>query len=211
MSKPIYARRRARRTRLAADLILVGATLAVALAAWLWRPNQWWIWLTLAGVIAAAAGWRSAMTRDAARWASGARGEEAVIARLRRLERRGWVAIHDLDIGAGNIDHILIGPGGIYALETKAHANMGRIPDRIYHQADRAAQRLARITGQPVGAIIVLTRSSVHRKDRRHGSIEVMRLDQLVRRVRRRRGVLDRHEVQRLAGRILDATRTAAR
>ena len=41
------------------------------------------------------------------------------------LRSAGWLAIHDADLGRGNADHIVIGPGGILTVETKSHA--GRV------------------------------------------------------------------------------------
>lgn len=57
-------------------------------------------------------------SKDAER---GAEAEEAVGAILDNLPEGNFV-IHDFDSGKGNIDHILIGPKGIFTLETKSHA-----------------------------------------------------------------------------------------
>jgi hypothetical protein len=57
-------------------------------------------------------------SKDAER---GAEAEEAVGAILDILPEGNFV-IHDFDSGKGNIDHILIGPKGIFTLETKSHA-----------------------------------------------------------------------------------------
>lgn len=57
-------------------------------------------------------------SKDAQR---GAEAEEAVGAILDHLPEGNFV-IHDFDFGKGNIDHILIGPKGIFTLETKSHA-----------------------------------------------------------------------------------------
>ncbi|MBU1866554.1 MAG: NERD domain-containing protein, partial [Actinobacteria bacterium] len=38
---------------------------------------------------------------------------------LNRLRRTGWQVIHDVEINGGNIDHVLIGPSGAVAIETK--------------------------------------------------------------------------------------------
>jgi Nuclease-related domain len=44
------------------------------------------------------------------RWDRGAAGEEHVCAVLDELRAAGGVAIHDADLGRGNVDHIVIGP-----------------------------------------------------------------------------------------------------
>ena len=52
-------------------------------------------------------------------WQQGAFGEQATGKQLRKLEREGWVVLHDLQHGRGNVDHVLIGPGGVFVLDSK--------------------------------------------------------------------------------------------
>lgn len=52
-------------------------------------------------------------------WQSGAWGEQATAKVLRELEQDGWVVLHDLPAGRGNVDHIAVGPGGVYLLDSK--------------------------------------------------------------------------------------------
>lgn len=53
-------------------------------------------------------------------WQVGAWGEESTAKALRVLEDDGWVVMHDLDAaGRGNVDHIVVGPGGVYLLDSK--------------------------------------------------------------------------------------------
>lgn len=53
----------------------------------------------------------------------GADGEEAVGPRLERLVKRGWHVLHSIPVGerGSDIDHLLIGPGGVYTINTKNH------------------------------------------------------------------------------------------
>lgn len=53
----------------------------------------------------------------------GADGEEAVGPRLERLVKRGWHVLHSVPVGerGSDIDHLLIGPGGVYTINTKNH------------------------------------------------------------------------------------------
>lgn len=55
------------------------------------------------------------------RWREGADGEKATAKALRPLFRAGWVVVHDVDRGhgRGNVDHILVGPAGIFVLDSK--------------------------------------------------------------------------------------------
>lgn len=55
------------------------------------------------------------------RWERGASGEEHVGEVLAALAPDGWRAIHDVSLGRGNVDHVLIGPAGLLTIETKSH------------------------------------------------------------------------------------------
>lgn len=52
------------------------------------------------------------------RWRTGADGEKATAKALEKLPRE-WQVVHDLDIGRGNVDHMVVGPSGIFLLDTK--------------------------------------------------------------------------------------------
>jgi hypothetical protein len=60
---------------------------------------------------------------DERAWRKGAEGEEAVGARLERLTPLGWHVLHSIPIGerGSDIDHLLIGPGGVWTINTKNH------------------------------------------------------------------------------------------
>jgi len=68
--------------------------------------------------------WR--LTDELRAWRFGLRGEQAVAEKLinRELTSAGYVAFHDLPAEKGrkkwNVDHIVVGPGGVFVLETKA-------------------------------------------------------------------------------------------
>jgi hypothetical protein len=50
---------------------------------------------------------------------TGAVGEERTAKAVDPLLRAGWFIAHDLDRGQFNIDHVLVGPAGVFVLETK--------------------------------------------------------------------------------------------
>ncbi len=53
-------------------------------------------------------------------WAQGARGEERVGRILAPLRSQGWAIISDLQFNdVGNIDHLAIGPQGVFVIDTK--------------------------------------------------------------------------------------------
>jgi hypothetical protein len=96
---------------------------------------------------------------EADRWARGARGERKVGATLEALGD-DWHVLHDISLGHGNIDHILVGPGGTFTIETKSHK--GRIPvDRIYDhmltQAYAESKLLEKISGLEVEPLLVFS------------------------------------------------------
>lgn len=52
-------------------------------------------------------------------WGEGARGEAKVGRELERLHAEGFHVFHDWDKGRGNVDHFIVGPSGVFAIETK--------------------------------------------------------------------------------------------
>jgi hypothetical protein len=81
-------------------------------------------------------------------YALGAEGERWTVDALRPLRRRGWHVISHVPLEKGDLDHALIGPGGAYALETKATFGEWNIDDpdewllRAASQARHRAERL---------------------------------------------------------------------
>lgn len=53
------------------------------------------------------------------RWRRGRDGERRTEKALRPLARQGWMVVHDLDGDYGNIDHVLVGPCGVFMLDSK--------------------------------------------------------------------------------------------
>jgi hypothetical protein len=96
------------------------------------------------------------------RWLRGAEGERAVGAVLAQLEDEGWKALHDISLGRGNVDHVLIGPGGIFTIETKSHPGrigVDRIDPKMFKQAYAEKKLLERITGLKVQPLLVFSRA----------------------------------------------------
>jgi hypothetical protein len=57
-------------------------------------------------------------------WREGAEGERRTHEEIGRL---GWHVVEDVDTGHGNYDHILVGPAGVYFLETKNQSGIVEI------------------------------------------------------------------------------------
>ena len=96
------------------------------------------------------------------RWHRGAVGEEHVGKIIDGRREQGWLAIHDAQTGRGNIDHILVGPSGLFTVETKSR--VGRIdPDRIdqamLKQAYAESKAVERITGLAVEPLFVFSQA----------------------------------------------------
>lgn len=57
-------------------------------------------------------------------WRKGLAGEKRVGAELDRLARRGWRVLHSIPLANNvDVDHLLIGPGGVFSINTKYHHN----------------------------------------------------------------------------------------
>jgi hypothetical protein len=79
---------------------------------------------------------------DERAWRVGAAGEEKVGPKLEKLVPLGWRVLHSVPVGAGDsdIDHVLIGPGGVFTINTKFHPGA-----KVW-----VASRKILINGQPV-------------------------------------------------------------
>jgi len=76
----------------------------------------------------------------------GATAEQWTASELRPLRRGGWCLVNHFSLSEGDIDHVLLGPRGAFAIETKWSAeewNLTKPDERIY-RAVRQAQESAR-------------------------------------------------------------------
>jgi hypothetical protein len=118
--------------------------------------------LFFGGLVAIVAGWglRFRPSPAAVAWRRGAAGERRTARLLAVLERQGWAVLHDLAVpgSRANIDHLVIGPGGVFVIDSKHYR--GRLEldwsGRLWHgryplapalravsfEADRAARVL---------------------------------------------------------------------
>ena len=118
--------------------------------------------LVLGGLVALVTGWGLWFrpSRDAIAWRRGAAGERRTAGLLDPLERHGWAILHDLAVpgSRANIDHLVIGPGGVFVIDSKQYRGRlrldpsgglwhGRYPlapilRAVSFEADQAAQVL---------------------------------------------------------------------
>lgn len=66
----------------------------------------------------------------------GLEGELATAQLLTPLLAEGWQLFHDLPMKRGNIDHVLVGPTGVYAIETKYRSKRLSIKGKEGAQAE---------------------------------------------------------------------------
>jgi hypothetical protein len=95
----------------------------------LWAVPICFLWLQGFGMATLALLWTirqfslaSKRDQELRDWRFGMRGEQAVAEKLASPEvaRAGYIVFHDLPRdGAWNIDHVVVGPGGVFVLETK--------------------------------------------------------------------------------------------
>lgn len=146
-------------------------------------------------------------------WFRGALGEIAVGRVLARLGPE-WTVLHAVPVGAGasDIDHVLIGPGGVFTLNTKNHSGQpvwvaGRtlmvagkkqrhIPNAV-HEAARAAKLLTTALGEAVavtGVLVLVEPKSLTVREK-PADVVVLTSGQLLRWLNRRGPVLTPEQI----------------
>lgn len=109
-------------------LLLASLLCILALADWVrWRlhtpPTP--VWSTIIATVAL--GWAFLAWRGTAKRTRqlrlGMLGEQVVGQMLERLRASGYEVFHDTRGAKHNIDHVLVGPTGVYVIETKALSN----------------------------------------------------------------------------------------
>jgi hypothetical protein len=154
---------------------LLFLTIVLATVAILGGP-RWWSADALAVVALVLEQWRE-RKHDPFPWLYGARGEEAVARALSELTPLGYRALHDIPTGRGNVDHVVVGLTGVFAIETKNWRGAffprqgrlvfnGRDATRLIKQATAEAMEIGRRLrtaglDRYVPALIVSTRAAV--------------------------------------------------
>lgn len=150
-------------------------------------------------------------------WYKGALGEITV---GQVLERLGpvWTVLHAVPVGAGtsDIDHVLIGPAGVFTLNTKNHTGQsvwvagqtlmvaGKKQRHLYnasHEAARAAKLLTRSVNAAVevtGVVVVVAPKSITVREK-PSSVAVVTDRQLLRWLNGRPNVLTPMQVSVIA------------
>ncbi|MBM7782181.1 nuclease-related domain-containing protein [Arthrobacter tumbae] len=84
-------------------------------------------------------------------WQAGALGERIVAERLAELEGEGWRVLHDVHWPGrpkANLDHVLVGPGGVVVLDTKNWTGTVELRRGELHQNGHRARRIDTVLDQ---------------------------------------------------------------
>lgn len=171
------------------------------------EPSRSW-WQRLVGV--------SPLSDRSYPWFQGAVGEITVGQILTRLGPE-WTVLHAVPVGAGasDIDHVVIGPAGVFTLNTKNHAGKDvwvgvravyvagqkqHYLPHARHEAARAVKRLSAAVGEPVSVtpVLVLIEPKKLTIKQRPADVDVVTERQLLRRLQRRRPVLTPEQVEQI-------------
>lgn len=139
-------------------------------------------------------------------WRIGAIGEQAVAAQLNKLGP-AWRVLHSIEVGSrgSDIDHLLIGPGGVLTVNAKHHPNANvwvagdtfmvngwRVPyvRNSRHEAARAGRLLTEHAGFPVMVLGLIAVVGAHKgfkvkKQPEDGAVVIVRRRRLSRYVER--------------------------
>jgi hypothetical protein len=138
----------------------------------------------------------------------GASGEEHVGGLLDELADHGWEVIHDASLGRGNVDHILIGPAGVFTVETKSTpgpVRVGGLHGGVLSQAQAQRKAIERVTGNPVEPLIVFSRAWIDRPLARRKGVRIMPARMLLGYLSRREPILSRAEIGRAHSLVISA------
>lgn len=138
----------------------------------------------------------------------GAAGEEHVGRLLEGLGGADWSVIHDASFGRGNVDHILVGRPGVFAIETKSHpgpVQVRSIHGAVLRQAQEERETVERFAGVPVEPLLVYSRAWVDRPAARRRGVRVLPARMLPAYLGRRPATLTREEVKEIGERIASA------
>lgn len=125
-----------------------------------------------------------------------------------------WRVLHDTSLEHGNIDHVVLGLGGLFAIETKSHpgpVRLQRIHGATLAQARSHADALERVTGERVEPLLVYSRAWVDRPLARRRGVRVLPARMLASYLERHNPSLDPQQLERARTQIALAARVEPR
>lgn len=148
------------------------------------------------------------LTRKIDRWRQGAQGEKRVGAILAGLAEQGWLALHDVSSGRGNVDHILVGPAGLFTIETKSHRgriHASEVDPRMLKQAYAESKWVEQVAEAKAEPLLVFSRAYLTPAVSRHRGVVVLPARMLAGHVARREQKLSPNQVAALHARLAAA------
>jgi len=98
---------------------------------------SWWLGFGFGTLVTIYAALHESVPDHIDQWRHGAEAERRTAKELRKLRRRGWHVVHDLADGRGNRDHVVVGPGGLFLIDTKSPRGRVKIDGRGVMRVDR--------------------------------------------------------------------------
>jgi hypothetical protein len=140
----------------------------------------------------------------------GAMAEEQVGALLDGLPREKWRVVHDVSLGRGNVDHIVIGPPGLFTIETKSHPGpirASRVHGAMLSQAQAQGRAISWVTGLEAQSLIVFSRAWVDRPGARRKGVRILPARMLVGFLEKRPATLTEGDIERTHRSLATAVR----
>jgi hypothetical protein len=144
---------------------------------------------------------------DIDRRVRGNRGEERVGEILAAMSAKGWCTLHDSVLGRGNIDHIVVGPGGLFTVETKSHrgrVDVERLNERWLKQAYAQRKIVERTVGHRAECLLVFSCAYLSRSVSRHRGVVVLPARMLAEHLERRRIIYSPEEISAIYAAVRD-------
>jgi ssDNA-binding Zn-finger/Zn-ribbon topoisomerase 1 len=228
------ARHRAKvRTHRTRTLLLGGSAVVVATVLGLLlypglRTVAFLAWAIAASAVVWTMGELWAIPADISAWKTGADGEDRTARALAELESEGFIVLHDRRKpgSSANIDHVIVGPTGVFVVETKSYSGPlsirgddvfvgGRRRTDMVQQARSEAdvvKAVLAIAGDnlPVTPILCIHRAEMPLLKASVQGIPVVNERGLVRVLRRTADVLDPQKVLEVAALLNRELRPAA-
>ena len=138
----------------------------------------------------------------------GATGEEQVGALLDSFCEGDWRVMHDVTLGRGNVDHLVIGPGGMFTIETKSHpgpVRISRVHGATLEQACAQRRSMEALTGLKAEPLIVYSRAWVDRPLARRKGVRLLPARMLVRYLQKRPQRLTAEQIETARAQVAQA------
>jgi hypothetical protein len=197
-------------TRMWLGAAVVPCGVALLLLAAVSGLSGWWMWsvvgVTLAAFLAAlglALRWFVTQLRDRGERYLSYFGERVVAECLEPMKSRGWRIFYDVPCETGrekfNIDHVAVGPGGVFAVETRTQrrngAREGRDDYKVFFDGEQLnwpwgedqdgtdeaiksaqwlQQWLEKTTGQKIGVVPVLALPGWYVEAKARAAVQVL-------------------------------------